>query len=213
MSDGIHFPGACFSLYVLFRERAIQVFSPFFNWVVGFVLMLHGLSGWPVYSGRLAWLDIGIRCINCMLCMAGAYTLRIWRAAMTITSIVSQLSQETSSFSFHMSLLFFFYAPHRETCSKPGPAFEVCRLIDIKNALTEIPPGTQSKRFAFVAEVGLVKTVSWKSSMGKPLKHAPRGVNKFRKKEGKRERKEKNIYNQRKKWGLTLRRKESHLEN
>ena len=54
-SDGVHFPDVFCPLYIWFRERYIQVFSAFFNWVVGFVLLLGGISGWAIYFGRLAW--------------------------------------------------------------------------------------------------------------------------------------------------------------
>ena len=39
MSDGVHFPGACCPMCIWFRYMAIQVLSPFFNWVVVFVLL------------------------------------------------------------------------------------------------------------------------------------------------------------------------------
>ena len=72
---------------------------------------------------------------------------------------------------------------------KPGQTFKASTLIDSKKDLTEIPPGTLGQRSAFATGVGLVTTVAWKTSIGKTLMYTPIGVNKFRKNEGKREKK------------------------
>jgi len=45
MSNGVHFTGVYCPLYIWFRERSLQVFPAFFNWVVGFVLLLGIVRG------------------------------------------------------------------------------------------------------------------------------------------------------------------------
>lgn len=54
-------------------------------------------------------------------------------------------------------------------------------------ALTEVPAGPLGNRSGVVTVVGLVNTVLWEPSMGRPITHAPGGVHTFRKKEGKRD--------------------------
>ena len=67
-------------------------------------------------------------------------------------------------------------------------------MIDLEKALTKIPPGSMNKRSVFVAVVGLVNTVAQKTSVVRQDNCASGGVNKFRMKEGKRERERSQIY-------------------
>ena len=64
-------------------------------------------------------------------------------------------------------------------------------MIDLKKALTKIPPRSVDKRSVFVAVVGLVNTVAQKTSMIRQDNCDSGGVNKFRMKEAKRERERK----------------------
>ena len=61
-------------------------------------------------------------------------------------------------------------------------------MIDLEKALTEVPPGSMNKRSVFVA------VVARKTSVVRQDNCASGGVNKFRMKEGKRERERSQIY-------------------
>ena len=57
-------PIAYCPLYRRFQGMSIQDFFPSFTWVVGFVLLLGGVSCWAGNSETLAWLSFGIQ-IKC----------------------------------------------------------------------------------------------------------------------------------------------------
>lgn len=63
--------------------------------------------------------------------------------------------------------------------------------MDVKEALTKMPPCSLGKRYVFVTVVGLVTSFAETTLVDQQLMHASGGVNKFRKKEGKREREKK----------------------
>ena len=70
---------------------------------------------------------------------------------------------------------------------------QVGRMIDSKEALAEIPPGTLGPRDVFVAAVGVEHTAASKTSMGRPLTHASGGVHTLRKREREKEEKQNKI--------------------
>lgn len=94
--------------------------------------------------------------------------------------IVEQLCQSLGSVSQEVSGKSILFFPVRASSHlsmhlvwrcylKPGWAFKASGLIDIMKALTEILSGTLGKSSVFVAMVGLINTVPWKTSMGRQL--------------------------------------------
>lgn len=62
--------------------------------------------------------------------------------------------------------------------------------MDVKEALTKMPPCSLGKRYVFVTVVGLVTSFAETTLVDQQLMHASGGVNKFRKKEGEKEKKQ-----------------------
>lgn len=176
---------------------SIQVFWPFFNWVIWFIYLciyffaLVCITYWAGNLETILTCTLGTWYSAYIMCMEGGTKLIFgWAAVLICVCLLSRgLLKLCLLLSLWASHFCSVYMPSMKTWYKARLG-ELRPVECSKKAFMEIPPGSLGKRFICVAVVCFVSSVACKLLMGRQPKLASGGVNEGRKREREKDRKE-----------------------